>query len=284
MLFEQSSFAKLLLQVTPEFLEPADVSAMQDESPPKEIVSARPPLRRVLSKQELAAFQNTQPSTPTGRLSPPRSLRRKGSKYSMTAAQSPKLGPPPVPAVPTNYFAAGDISTSKVSGTPPRARSRSPPASPRRTASRRPSLASLEVRGRTKSAGPVSEFGSLNMATEQVCRTLRAYRKKLATSESIREDSLKELDHELRMTAKAVGEKTLRNKAISETVLAGLLDQYSERLVSIFDEKLRLSVGYSGKATSPGPPLSKSTTLMPTPEETRRDRKPSVTRRVSSKD
>lgn len=80
------------------------------------------------------------------------------------------------------------------------------------------------------------------MATEQVCRTLRAYQKKLSTNELIRESLLQELDHELRLTAKAIGEKTLKTKAMSESVLSGLLDQYSERLVSIFDEKLRLSL------------------------------------------
>lgn len=61
---------------------------------------------------------------------------------------------------------------------------------------------------------------------------------------------MKELDQELRMTAKALGEKTLKNKALSETVLAGLLDQYSERLVSIFDEKLRLTL-HPGKEDIP---------------------------------
>jgi hypothetical protein len=39
----------------------------------------------------------------------------------------------------------------------------------------------------------------------------------------------------------ALGEKSLKSKAISETVLSGLLDQYSERLVCMFDEKLRLT-------------------------------------------
>lgn len=79
------------------------------------------------------------------------------------------------------------------------------------------------------------------MATEQACRTLRAYRKKLLSAESVKEESLKELDQELRLTAMALGEKSVKTKAISETVLTGLLDQYSERLVSMFDEKLRLT-------------------------------------------
>ena len=79
------------------------------------------------------------------------------------------------------------------------------------------------------------------MATEQACRTLRAYRKKLLSTESVKEEALKELDQELRLTAIALGEKSLKSKAISETVLTGLLDEYSERLVSMFDEKLRLT-------------------------------------------
>lgn len=85
------------------------------------------------------------------------------------------------------------------------------------------------------------------MATEQACRTLRAYRKKLLSSETVREESLKELDQELRLTAIALNEKSLKNRkengreGISEEVLTGLLDQYSERLVSLFDEKLRLT-------------------------------------------
>jgi hypothetical protein len=55
----------------------------------------------------------------------------------------------------------------------------------------------------------------------------------------VKEDALKELDQELRLTAVALGEKNLKTKVISETVLA-VLDQYSDRLVSMFDEKLRL--------------------------------------------
>jgi WD40 repeat protein len=213
----------------------------RDESPTKEATSIRPPLRRVLSKAELAEFQRPSPaSTPTGRGSPPRSLRRKTSKYSMST-QSPKPAMPSIPAVTTAFppTTSQDLESRKGSS---RTRSRSPPSSPKSRVSRRPSLASLEFRGRTKSAGNFSEFGTLNMATEQVCRTLRAYQKKLTTNELIRESLLQELDQELRLTAKALGEKTLKTKAMSESVLAGLLDQYSERLVSIFDEKLRLSL------------------------------------------
>ncbi|KIN02542.1 hypothetical protein OIDMADRAFT_143864 [Oidiodendron maius Zn] len=221
----------------PELPEPAD--PVREPSPPKDTPSARPPLRRVLSRAELAEFQRASPlSTPTNRqTSPPRTVRRKTSRYGLSA-QSPTILPP----IPGNskHVSNSDESSSRRGS--PRTRSRSPPSSPKTKDTRRPSLASLESRGRTKSAGGTfSEFGSLNMATEQACRTLRAYRKKLLSSESVKDEALKELDQELRLTSLALGEKSLKSKTISETVLTGLLDQYSDRLVSMFDEKLRLT-------------------------------------------
>lgn len=224
----------------PELLEPIDLSASCRElSPVKDTPSARPPLRRVLSKVELAEFQRASPvSTPNGRISPPR-VRRKTSRYGLSS-QSPTLAPPPVPSLNSKHFMSASDDSSVRKGSL-RNRSRSPPPSPKGKEMRRPSLASLDSRGRTKSTGNLSEFGTLNMATEQACRTLRAYRKKLLSSESVKEDALKELDQELRLTAIALGEKSLKSKTISETVLTGLLDQYSDRLVSLFDEKLRLT-------------------------------------------
>jgi hypothetical protein len=221
-------------------------SSARESSPPKDTPSTRPALRRVLSRAELAEFQRVSPvTTPTGNRSPPR-IRRKTSRYGLSS-QSPTLAlAPPVPPISTKHFtsASDDSSIRRTTGS--RHRSRSPPPAKEM---RRPSLASLGSRGRTKSTGNFSEFGSLNMATEQACRTLRAYRKKLLSSESVKEDALKELDQELRLTAVALGEKSLKSKVISETVLA-VLDQYSDRLVSMFDEKLRLSKVDSSECVS----------------------------------
>jgi WD40 repeat protein len=218
----------------PEVQDPADL--VREPSPPKDTPTTRPPLRRVLSRAELAEFQRASPvSTPTNRqTSPPRTVRRKTSRYGLSAQS-----PPVLPPIPAKHISASDESSSRRGS--PRTRSRSPPSSPKTKEMRRPSLASLDSRGRTKSAGTFSEFGSLNMATEQACRTLRAYRKKLLSSESVKDEALKELDQELRLTSMALGEKSLKSKTISETVLSGLLDQYSDRLVSMFDEKLRLT-------------------------------------------
>jgi hypothetical protein len=63
----------------------------------------------------------------------------------------------------------------------------------------------------------------------------------LASSEPISTEALSELDQELRLTAAALGERAIRSKAMNETVLSGLLDQYSERLIALLDEKLNLT-------------------------------------------
>ena len=50
-----------------------------------------------------------------------------------------------------------------------------------------------------------------------------------------------ELENELRLTTAALGERISRDsQAVRESMLSGLLDQYSERLVSMLDERLRL--------------------------------------------
>ncbi|KAL3421881.1 WD repeat-containing protein 62 [Phlyctema vagabunda] len=217
---------------TPGLQEP--VEPLNGDEPPKEATSARPPLRRVLSKAELAEFQRSSPlSTPSGRSSPPRVVRRKTSRYGLSS-QSSLNATPPLPS--QHYSSVSEDSALKSRGSP-RNRSRSPPPSPRGKETRRPSVASLESRSRNKPSAPSTEFGTLNMATEQACRTLRAYRKKLLSSDSVKESSLRELDHELRLTAMALGEKSLKAKAISETVLSELL----ERIELMFDEKLRLT-------------------------------------------
>ncbi|KAF7562442.1 hypothetical protein G7046_g1722 [Stylonectria norvegica] len=211
--------------------DPPPGSMSRDPSPVKDGVSGRPPLRRVLSRAELAEFQR--PSTAMGRRSPPRTLQRRTSRFNL-AASTMKTPIPPLP-------------TSPMQGTPSRrpsadSRATSPPASPKGRITRRPSLPALGVAARRKtSSSNLRGFGSLNMATEQTCRTLRAYRKKLSSAEPITQDVLSELDQELRLTAAALGDRAIRSKAMNETVLSGLLDQYSERLVTLLDEKLRLT-------------------------------------------
>lgn len=213
----------------------------RDWSPDKDSPMPRPPLRKVLSKAELVELQRTTltSATPPGRNSPPRSMRRKTSRYAL-ASRSSSLAPQ-VSSMSTKSAIASDSPGLRLG---PRARSRSPPAPRTATLSRRPSTLfdTRDSRSRTKSATNTNDPSTLDMASEQTCKMLRAYRKKLLTSDPLLEVNFKELDQELRLTAVALRERrNTTNKSISDTVLTGLLDQYSDRLVTMFDEKLRVS-------------------------------------------
>lgn len=220
--------------------DPQPGTTSREPSPAKDTVSARPPLRRVLSKAELAEFQRPSPSSgrrspASGRKSPPRTLQRRTSRFNLAA--SARTPTQTLPTSPSSTVA--DDTPSRRPSVDTRT---SPPVSPRGKVKKRPSLQALGTSARKKtSSSNLRGFGSLNMATEQTCRQLRSYRKKLASSEPISQENLTELDQELRLTAAALGDRAIRSRALNETVLSGLLDQYSERLVTLLDEKLRLS-------------------------------------------
>ncbi|KAF1978085.1 WD40 repeat-like protein [Bimuria novae-zelandiae CBS 107.79] len=204
----------------------------------KDLLASKPPLRRVFSQSELARFQRSEDdqTTPSGNRSP--KLRKKLSKFSL--AQAPKLDPSPVMAKDRATGSARRVN---------RNRSPSPP-SPRhpQVAKRR---SSVDVRLRTKP--PTNEYGSLASSTESLCRTLRTYRKRLATStDNLSPDLVREVERELAMTARAVGEKAKLNAPLNESVIQKLLDQYSERLVNILDEKISASVALHARQSSEG--------------------------------
>ncbi|RWA13662.1 hypothetical protein EKO27_g1455 [Xylaria grammica] len=212
-------------------------SISREPSPAKDATTPinQPTLRRVLSKSELAEFQRP-PSATSGRRSPPRTISKRRSLFLGNYSSTPVMKTPVAaqPSSPASVIAE-DTPSRRPSGPPPS----SPPASPKSREKRRPSVPTLN-KAKTKSNGSLRSFGSLNMSTEQTCRTLRAYRKKLASTDPISQEVLAELDQELRLTAVALGDRATRSKGMSDSMLHGLLDQYSERLVSLLDEKLRL--------------------------------------------
>ena len=199
-----------------------------------------PPMRKVLSYSELSRFrressldegQPLSPSAPhmASQQSSPQRLRKKPSR--MSVAQAPRLEP---------AFRTGLASPSRRRSL--RQRSPSPP-SPRNTIkkghSRRPSL-TVPLRSKSSenvlsatapppstSAPPIpTGFGSLTSSTESLCRTLRAYRKKLANTpnnESVAPDTLRELEKELKITSRVLSEKS-HGRSIDEAMMARLLD------------------------------------------------------------
>ncbi|KAK1772460.1 WD40 repeat-like protein [Phialemonium atrogriseum] len=242
--------------------EPSTFPASREPSPEKSSfpTSNQPPLRRVLSRAELAEFQRPSSSPVSGRRSPPRTLQRRTSRYNLSSSAANRTPTTTLQTSPASTIAEHTPSRRPSSGG---SRSGSPPESPKGRArmTRRPSLpvlngtppstaAMARKKSSTSNLRASYGFGSLSMATEQTCRQLRAYRKKLASTDPIGPDVLAELDAELRLTAAALGERAIRtrssretrerSKPVSETVLSGLLDQYSERLVSMLNEKLRL--------------------------------------------
>ena len=201
----------------------------------QELLANKPPLRRVFSQSELARFQRSPDgtdTTPTGSKSP--KLRKKLSKFSL--AQTPKLEPSPMPSSAREGRAGGWQGVGSLR----RNKNRSPsPPSPRnpQLAKRR---ASMDVRPRTKA--PVNEFGSIGASTESLCRTLRAYRKRLAnTTDTMSSELARDVERELAATARAIGDR-VKSKEFEETVMVKLLDQYSERLVTMLDEKIAATV------------------------------------------
>jgi hypothetical protein len=238
-------------------------SSSRDPSPEKasSSTSNRLPLRRVLSKAELAEFQRPCPSA--GTQSPSRTMGRRSSRYNLSssaAARTPVATDKTNPASTINEDTPSRRASSggSPSGSPPLASPKSRARLPRRpslpvmnTTPPAPSTLAARKKSSTSNLRAGYGYGSLNMATEQTCRMLRTYRKKLTGTDPIGHDLLAELDAELRLTAAALGDRAIRSrskpererdKAFSETLLSGLLDQYSKRLVSILDEKLRRRV------------------------------------------
>ncbi|KAI1914367.1 hypothetical protein LOZ61_002269 [Ophidiomyces ophidiicola] len=200
----------------------------EDDTPCKESTAAKAPLRRILSRSELAGFQKfdnpSSPSpTPLWDPSPPLTRRRiarhaqsqskNGNTISSSTAPTTPLQPSrrsPTLFSDTSTKASRDGSISPSS----------PKAGSTRTLNiknsyaklRRPSMDSR----RAKTSGNVSEFGSLNMSTEQICRSLRAYRKKLQGSTD-HLHSAPELERELELTFRALGERKKRNQASEDS-------------------------------------------------------------------
>jgi WD40 repeat protein len=203
-------------QISPDLIGRDD-----DDTPAKENTAARPPLRKVLSRSELAGFQrpdSPNPTTPTPIREHSPTLLRKMSRLSLAPSSlknhsvSESTSPPPTRISPT-------LST------PQDRRRRSPsPVSPKSKTPtpRKPSSArtnnrrtSHDFRNRSKTT-PRSEFGSLDSSTEQLCRTLRAYRKKLNGS-SQRLQSQKELERELSLTLRIVAGRAQSSDESAET-------------------------------------------------------------------
>lgn len=217
-------------------------------SPAKEAAlgSSRPPLRRVLSKAELAEFPRPSSSHHDGRRSSPRVLRSQQSKGNMSSGSVSHI-------LPLAYASPAGSVTEQSPSRETASRSDSPTTDTSPTSTRSTRGPSLPALGSSSAAQQAAReesslnvrssdgFETLQVASEVTCRQLRAYRKKLALENSVTPEALGELEAELHLTSVALGERMGRSsQPVTEHILSSLLDQYSERLVSMLDEKLGL--------------------------------------------
>lgn len=193
-------------------------SSHEDEGTPmKELTAAKPPLRRVLSKSEIASIQRADNATnsPKPVYDSPLLLRRKISKHSL--APSSRNGPLQSTTTPP-ASRRSSVSTQVENG------GRSPsPLSPRARAKRKVGAASTasrlssdyRCRSRISNSGR-SDRGGINASSEHICQVLRTYRKKLNTSTE-KVHSTKELENELDITLQALNARNKKSGEASES-------------------------------------------------------------------
>lgn len=213
-----------------------------------------PPLRKVISHSEMSRLRRDRMSEESGSMTPnatsnanstvatsPHRMRKQTSRMSL--AQTPRLDP--IHA--SNFDPSRRRSLVRRSPSPP-----SPRNTGKKEHNRRPGLGmSLKSKSsenvlttRNSAQANGAGFGSITSSTESVSRTLRAYRKRLANSasnENITPDAFRDLEKELKLTARLVGEKS-QSKNLDEAMMSKLLDEASSKIVGLLDEKLKARI------------------------------------------
>ncbi|KAF7196480.1 WD repeat-containing protein 62 [Pseudocercospora fuligena] len=235
---------------------PRSTTQMSDEANGERAPPALgPPLRKVISHSEMSRMrrerlvdENMPPSASTPSHPPsPHKMRKKTSRLSL--AQTPRLDPGFRP----NFDPSRRRSMMQRSPSPPS------PKHATKTGARGTKLgmslrskSSENVLSTSSSASTNKSFGTLNASTESVCRTLRTYRRKLGTAsvtEEINTDAFRELEKELKLTARALGERST-SKTLDEATVAKLLDQMSDKMVGLLEKKFLQNSEVSSPASS----------------------------------
>lgn len=208
-------------------------------------VIGRSPLRKVLTKQEIAAAQGTpirprlnRPFSET----PTKALRQKPSGYVVSTTSTPKLETPIVSTDADEYFADMTISDAPPESSAER-QSRSPQSPSRQ------SVRSEENNASECNTSATQESVASELSTEHICQALRVFRQKLQT-ESFRlqenTQDMDELENELKLTSLALKGDAISGSSPNELISPDLLHKYSEQLVGIFDERLKHVLSYLG--------------------------------------
>ncbi|KAL5001226.1 quinon protein alcohol dehydrogenase-like superfamily [Aspergillus recurvatus] len=177
------------------------------------------PLRKVLSRQDLAGYQRQEGSVLTltpareGPEQSPLFLRRLSRVSIVPTVKNGNLVPATPPSAPPRRSPTSSVRPERLSNSPSPPSLRSTGTKKTLESHNRNNIrcSSLDFRTRSRATGK-SEFGSLNMSTEQVCRTLKAYRKKLnGSTEHLH--SQKELERELSLTLRILSSRAKKAEA-----------------------------------------------------------------------
>lgn len=207
-------------------------SPSRAESPLKQTPNSTQPLRRILSKAELSEFQKSLESSDGDAITPMRSpspsrVRRKTSRFSL--ANPPRMGS-------GSHMIMTDSSARKALQD-----QSSTSTSPKALRTPRSNRLSLDHRHRSRSAANLND---LNDSAEQMCKALRAFRKRIASSvaDKLKPDTARELELELDLALGAMRENrnTGGNHMASGAISGDLHDTY---LAKMIDERLALKTG-----------------------------------------
>ena len=241
-----------------------DPAGQQENSMSNGSVTARQPMRKVLSKADLARYHQKTSSTSTDESTPARTLQKKPSNLSVARTSGPLT--PTIAVQHHKSLLPGHKSSNSTSRKSSFSASSISNSNDSENQTQCPSL--------TTTTSQTKSIDSLHTSTEDLCTALRAYRQKLHhPSTSLSTDIVKDLERELDLTRQAVAkmmsssfssingtgfisggandsngtpetgpsDKTTTNSAttgLSEDVLIRLLGQYSDRLMESVDEKL----------------------------------------------
>ena len=192
------------------------------------------PLRRVISRSALSEYQKTLemngipplPLTPSRSQSPNR-LKKKPSRYSLATVASKAA----TVALPSKAYPLLPRRQPLDRPTPPAS-----PITPTSTNHRPP----FSENNRAKSASNIHE---LENVAEQLCKSLKAFRKQMVTSsQALRAETAKELEAQLNITLRIIGQQGRRKAIASEADAGDLFVAYPDRLESMIEEKVRIGV------------------------------------------
>lgn len=174
------------------------------------------PLRRILSRNEISSFQKSLESE-SDRVSPLRSTSPSHVRRKTSIVPSACLSP-------ANGQHDRKSSQSSMG------------LSPQTTGHLKAKRPSLDNRRRSKS---VANLNDLNNAAEQICESLRVFRKRItsAAMDKMNAQTARELESELTLTSRILGERAMESRGGREKIASEVLDVY---LAKMIDERLAL--------------------------------------------